>query len=359
MKALDFINALKENGISDFTGVPCSTFKPVIHHLEKSEHYIIASSEGEAMGIAAGISLSGNTPAVFMQNDGFGNTVNPLTSLTKLYEFPTLLVISWRGEPGVKDAPQHVWSGKTLLELMKVFEIEYHILTDELEADKKEIKRLIDLAKNENKVCAIICRKEIFEKEKIEQTVSEELLSRMQAIETALSEIEDEIPIFSTTGMPSREIYQVKDRKNNFYTVGSMGCTSSIAFGYFLKTKKKVAVFDGDGAVLLKMGTLATLGYYQPEKLLHICLDNESYESTGGQSTISTKIILSDVAIAAGYKNVKLVKSKDEITEFIKKWKANPSLSFLHIKVKNQTDHNIGRPKESPAELKKRFMETN
>lgn len=359
MKAFDFINILKENGIQDFTGVPCSTFKEVIHYLENNENYIIASSEGEAMGIAAGISLAGNIPAVFMQNDGFGNTINPLTSLTKLYEFPTLLVISWRGEPGVKDAPQHVWSGKTLLDLMKVFEIDYIILEDNTEAEKVRITKLIDKVRQENKICAIICRKEIFDKEKIEQPKRDDLLSRMEAIEAALSEIDDDIPIFSTTGMPSREIYHIKDRKNNFYTVGSMGCTSSIAFGYFQKTKKKIAVFDGDGAILLKMGTLATLGFYQPEGLLHICLDNESYESTGGQSTVSKKINLSEVAKATGYTNFKLVRTKNEIIDFIKKWKENPKLSFLHIKVKNQTDHNIGRPKESPAELKKRFMETN
>ncbi|MBN1639223.1 MAG: phosphonopyruvate decarboxylase [Ignavibacteriales bacterium] len=359
MKAVDFVNILKKNGIKDFTGVPCSTFKEVIHHLENNENYIIASSEGEAMGIAGGISLAGSIPAVFMQNDGFGNTVNPLTSLTKLYEFPTLLVISWRGEPGVKDAPQHVWSGKTLLDLMKVFQIDYIILEDSIGTETMRIKELVEKIRNKNKVCAIICKKEIFDKEKIEQPQRDNLLSRMEAIETTLSEIDDNIPIFSTTGMPSREIYQVKDRKNNFYTVGSMGCTSSIAFGYHQKTKKKIVVFDGDGAILLKMGTLATLAFYQPEGILHICLDNESYESTGGQSTVSRKINLSEVAKAAGYTNVQLVKTKDEIVDFIKKWKNSPMLSFLHIKVKNQTDHNIGRPKETPAELKKRFMETN
>lgn len=358
MKAAEFIEFLKQNGVSDFTGVPCSIFKEVIDHLEKHESYLIASSEGEAMGIAGGIAVAGRVPAVIMQNDGFGNTVNPLTSLTKLYELPAVLVISWRGEPGKKDAPQHVWSGRTLIDLMKVFEIDFILMEPDLNEQKAEISGLIEKARAQNKVVALIVRAGVFEEAEIPQPKHDDRLSRRQAIETVMELIDDDTPVFSATGKPSRELYTVRDRKNNFYVVGSMGCTSSIAFGYYLKTGKKTVVLDGDGGVLMKMGTLATLGFYQPEKFLHICLDNETYESTGGQTTAASVIDLSAVARACKYPNVAQVKTANEIRSFIKAFHANPRLSFLHIKVKNETEAGLGRPKEKPAELKHRFMES-
>lgn len=356
MKAKEFIELLKENDIQDFTGVPCSVFKEVIAYLEKNENYLIAANEGEAMGIAAGISLANRVPAVFMQNDGLGNAINPLSSLQKLYEFPTLLVISWRGEPGKKDAPQHLWSGKTLLDLLKVFDVECIILESNLESRKGEISELINRIRVENRVGAIICKKGIFEKEKIPRLQDETLLSREEVVAIILNELDDTTPIFSTTGKPSREIYKLRDRSNNFYVVGSMGCTASIAFGYFRKTGKKTVVFDGDGAVLMHMGTLATIGYYQPEKFLHICLDNETYESTGGQTAVSKAINLSEAARACQYREVSRVKTADDIRNFVLEWNRKPRLSFLHIKVKNVTDPELGRPKEAPVELKNRFI---
>ncbi len=358
MKAKDFIELLKKNGIRDFTGVPCSVFKEVISYLEKNENYLIASNEGEAMGIAAGISLAGRTPAVFMQNDGLGNAVNPLSSLQKLYEFPTLLVISWRGEPGKKDAPQHAWSGKTLPDLLEVFAVDYLVLEADLENQAGKINELISGIKEKNKVAAIICKKGIFEKETIPRVQDETLLSREEALAAALAEIDEATPLFATTGKPSREIYKLRDRANNFYVVGSMGCTSSIAFGFYRQTGKKTVVFDGDGAVLMHLGTLATIGYYQPEKFLHICLDNETYESTGGQTAVSQVIDLSEAARACRYRNVARVRSAAEIKKFVAAWNKNPQLSFLHIKVKNVSDPGLGRPEETPVDLKTRFMKS-
>jgi len=356
MKAKDFIDLLKKNDIHDFTGVPCSVFKEVIAYLEKNENYITAANEGEAMGIAGGISLTGRVPAVFMQNDGLANALNPLSSLQKLYEFPTLLVISWRGEPGKKDAPQHLWSGKTLLDLLKVFEVDIVVAEADLDSRRAEIDELITRIREQNRVGAIICKKGIFEKEKISRDQDDTLLSREEAISVILDEIDDSTPIFSTTGKPSREIYKLRDRDNNFYVVGSMGCTAAIAFGYYQKTGKKTVVFDGDGAVLMHMGTLATIGYSQPEKFLHICLDNETYESTGGQAAVSSQVNLSEAARACRYPNVAMVKSADDIRDFVTEWNQKPRLSFLHVKVKNITDPELGRPEETPAALKKRFM---
>lgn len=359
MKAEKFILFLKENGIQSFTGVPCSVFKEVISYLEKNEKYISATSEGEAMGIAAGVALSKKIPAVLMQNDGFGNAINPLSSLNKLYELPALLIISWRGEPGKKDAPQHKWMGETILDLLRLFQIEYLILNSDLNIQKDQIASLIGKVKNENTICALICKKGVFDKEKFEDYVyKKELISREEAIKVILGEIKDNTPIISTTGKISREIYKINDRKNNFYMVGSMGCASSIAFGFYQNKQEKIVVLDGDGAVLMKMGTLAMIGAYQPIKFLHICLDNETYESTGGQTTVASKIELSKVSMATNYKVVETINNKEGIKKFLQLWNLNPRLSFLHIKVKNETDEKLGRPEETPVDIRNRFWDS-
>ena len=353
----EFVQILKDNGIQHFTGVPCSVFTNPIAYLEANEDYVIAASEGEAMGIAAGMALGGAIPAVFMQNDGLGNAINPLTSLTKLYEFPTLLVISWRGEPGVKDAPQHAWSGKTLTDFLDVMQIRYIILEEDESAEKTRIAELIQHISKNNETAAIICKKGIFGKEAPAPDEDTGIISRQEALEAVMRSVKDDTMIVSTTGKPSREIYTAKDRPNNFYVVGSMGCTSAIALGLNRMTGRQVITVDGDGAILMKMGTLATVGHYQPENFLHICVDNEKYESTGGQTTVSKSINLSDVARACKYPMVLNQKTADEIQQCITDWYSNPKLTFIHIKVSVKTDPALGRPKETPQELKTRFME--
>jgi phosphonopyruvate decarboxylase len=357
MKAKAFIDVLKSNGVTQFTGVPCSVFKEVIAYLEAHENYLIASSEGEAMGIAGGFSLAGKLPAVFMQNDGFGNTVNPITSLQKLYHFPTLLVISWRGRPGSKDAPQHLWSGKTLCDLLRVLDIGYVILEDNLEGQRPALEELLRTIQEQEAIGAIIVPKGLFEKEKVEKPPADmRRLSREQALRAVLDELDPQAAIFSTTGKISRELYKIQDRPQNFYTVGSMGCTSSIALGHYHARQGRTVVFDGDGAVLMKMGTLATIGYYQPREFLHICFDNESYESTGGQKTVSSTARLDEVARSCRYAHVEMARTAEDIRRFIQGWNRNPELSFLHIKVRNETDPELGRPQESPRELRCRFQ---
>jgi len=358
MKAKAFIDVLKDNGISKFTGVPCSVFKEVISYLEANENYLIASSEGEAMGIAGGLSLAGEIPAVFMQNDGFGNTVNPLTSLQKLYHFPTLLVISWRGRPGQKDAPQHLWSGKTLCDLLSVLEIFHMVLEDDLDKQRPMLENLLRTVREQETVGAIIVPKGLFEKETFEAPRSEkEMLSREEALRIVLAELDPNASIFSTTGKLSRELYKIQDRAQNFYTVGSMGCTSSIALGHYQADPGRTVVLDGDGAILMKMGTLATIGHYHPREFLHICFDNESYESTGAQHTVSSTTRLDEVARGCQYSRVEQAHSTEDIRSFIQGWNINPDLSFLHIKVRNDTDPGLGRPQENPRELRRRFQE--
>jgi phosphonopyruvate decarboxylase len=357
MKAKELIDFLIANDILDYTGVPCSIFTSVIDYLENNHKYFTAASEGEAMGIAAGFALANRIPAVLMQNDGFGNAINPLTSLQKIYNLPTLLIISWRGKPGENDAPQHLWSGKTLIDLMNLYEINYIVLEENLEVQKNQIKKLLYEIKEKNTIGALICRKSTFLQGQTKLTEDKVLMTCQEAINIILDELDHKAVVFSTTGGISRELYSISNSNRHFYTLGSMGCVSSIAMGFQLKMNKRVAVLDGDGSILLHMGTLATIGYYQPERFLHICLDNESHQSTGGQKTVASVINLSDVARECNYRAVKLVTTEQDIRAFIRNWNQNPQLSFLHVKISKQNKLLPKRPSETPVELKKRFMQ--
>ena len=357
MKADVFIGILKANGITQFTGVPCSVFAEVIRQLERHEHYCIVANEGEAMGVAAGVALAGEIPAVLMQNDGFGNSVNPLTSLHKIYGLPALLVISWRGEPGRPDAPQHLWSGKTLFDLLNVFEVETLILDPDPAIAAAPIAALINNIRAHNRIGALVCRTGVFDHEQHTPARVPGLLPRAEAIRTVMACLDGDTAVFSTTGKISRELCRACDRRRNFYVVGSMGLASTIALGFCRRTGRRTAVLDGDGAVLMHLGALATIGFYQPPGFLHVCLDNGVYDSTGGQTAASSRICLSDVARACKYPMVARATTADEIRSFIKDWHAAPRLAFLHISVTASAEAEPDRPAETPPAYKQRFMD--
>ena len=365
-----FFELLKHNDFSFFTGIPDSTFKDLMKFLVDNENTnldnIIACNECEAIALASGYHLAtSKIGIVYMQNSGLGKAVNPLTSLCDpdVYSIPILLMIGWRGEPGKKDAPQHKKMGKITLPLLDTLQIPYIIL----EPDLNIIKRELNIAKNYFKEYkgpyAFIFRRNFFQfyKMKNNQLNTYELTAR-EAIQLIMDKLENNEIIISTTGYISRELFEYRESRNkdhnkSFYNIGSMGCASSIGLSIALhKPKKKVIVFDGDGAAIMQMGAFTTIGKYSPANFVHIILDNEAYESTGGQPSNSPILNFLEVALASNYKWGVYLKTKEELLGAIKDIKQQKGPIILLVKVKKNSNSNLKRPDKPPKEYKKEFM---
>jgi len=354
---------LKQEDLTFFTGVPDSTFKEFISIL--GDNQIRACNECEALAIASGYHLAtGKIGIVYMQNSGFGKTINPITSLAdkEVYSIPLILMIGWRGEPDKTDEPQHKKMGRITLPLLDKLEIPYRILPDNLEEAKETIKLIKQEAIKTQAPVAIVIKKGTFEKK--EKGVIEETneIGKEEAIKLICENIDSKDIIISTTGKTSRELFEYRIHNNektrDFYTVGSMGCSASIALGIALqKSQKNVFVFDGDGAVIMQMGSLSTIGHYKPNNLTHIIFDNQTYDSTGGQKTVSSTVDFEKIALACGYKTTKKVSKIEELQSIIDDLKNFEKPSLILIKVKKGSRKNLGRPTKTPLENKKEFME--
>lgn len=365
----EFFEALKSNGVDFFTGVPDSLLKNfcsyVTYHVPAEDH-IINSNEGAAIALAAGHYLStGNLSLVYMQNSGLGNAVNPLLSLAdpEVYGIPMLLLIGWRGEPGRKDEPQHKKQGRVMLKMLEAMEIPYKKLTE----DTRDVKKLVDdVCKQsiEGKLpCAIVVSENTFSSfEQGKKNESRYELSREDAIKIILDEIPDDSVVVSTTGKTSREVFEYREaakkgHQNDFLTVGSMGHCSQIAMGISKNLKhKKVIILDGDGSLIMHLGSLAIIGTQDHGNLLHIVLNNGAHESVGGQPTVACKIDIPSIARACGYKQVFAAESVKEIKSNFSKMKEFPGPVLMEIKVSMNSRSNLGRPTNSPEENKNLLM---
>jgi phosphonopyruvate decarboxylase len=340
ISAEDFCKTLIKAGFGPFTGVPCSFLAPVLNFIYEQPYieYYLSSSEGEAVGIAAGWALSGKIPVVMMQNSGLGNAVNPLTSLMLIYELPVLMLVTLRGEPGQDDAPQHKLMGNITASLLKTMDVYFEFLAADLTGFMQQIDRLYEIIKHRSKPVVLIIRKGAVAKYPRPKCKENELIviSRKEAIKTVIGCLVGDEAVVSTTGKVSRELYCYSgDKQNNFYVVGSMGCAAAIGFGLAVsKPHKKVVVLDGDGALLMKLGVLATIGKYRPANFIHIVFDNEAYDSTGGQETASGAIALERVAKAAEYASTEKVTQKWEIEQVLNQALYLPGPHFLLIKVR-------------------------
>ncbi|RLI00779.1 phosphonopyruvate decarboxylase [Candidatus Bathyarchaeota archaeon] len=357
MKPGTFVTTLEDAGFSPFMGIPCSVLKPLLDYIADSNcstRNYLCSSEGDAMGLAAGFSLSGRLPVVYMQNDGYGNAVNPLSSLLLLYKLPVLLLISWRGEPGVKDATQHTVMGKAILPLLDTFEIP-HIVPDN---DEGNLKDSVAKAKNhcttESKPFAFVIRKGYFDRHRTSISQSNTSLNRrLDYIRLLSAKLQPNDVLLGTTGFSGREMYQTITHKGKFYMMGSMGCLASLGLAIALEQpEKRIILLDGDGAILMKMGALATVGYHRPGNLIHVCFDNRSYESTGGQPTLSTTVNLLDVAKACGYTTVNNVKTTGKFEAILNNEAKYPKPLFIHIEISLGTEEELTRPSISPEEMR-------
>ena len=366
------INQLTKYGYSFFSGVPCSYLTSVINAVINSKKikYIGATSEGEAVGIASGAWLAGKKSVVMIQNSGLGNTINPLTSLNYPFNIPILLITTWRGEPKIKDEPQHELMGKITKNILTLSKIKNEIFPTNEKNLKKVLFKINNLTNKTSLPYALIMRKETIKKEKLKQKKiffkkknkvliyykKKKLPTRFQIIKELQKNINNKIAVISTTGKTGRELFSLKDCENYFYQVGSMGCANAIALGVALNSKKKIIILDGDGALLMKMGNMSTIGANQPKNLIHILLDNNVHDSTGQQLTNASTVDFSNIAINCGYKNSYSADNLDDFSKIIKTNLKNTfGPTFIHIKIQKGSIENLGRPTIHPKDVAVRF----
>lgn len=364
-----FYDTLQGSGISMFAGVPDSLLKNLCAYItdhSDAGHNIIAANEGAAVGIAAGHYLAtGEVPVVYMQNSGIGNAVNPLMSLAdeKVYSMPILLVIGWRGEPGVHDEPQHVKQGEVTLPLLEAMQIPYVVLPDNDEEALPAVKSIVADCQRLSKPHAIVIRKNTFGKYKLQkEAVNDYPLSREEALTRLVNAIGNDSVVVSTTGKLSRELFELREARGeghdrDFLTVGSMGHSSSIALGIALeKPERRVYCFDGDGAFIMHMGAISNIGALAPKNLVHVVFNNGAHESVGGQPTLGFGIDICAIARACGYKEAMTVTTAEEFDALAHRINSLEGPVLIELRVRINSRDNLGRPTTTPIENKVAFM---
>ena len=363
-----FINQLGLHSIDFFAGVPDSLLKNICAYIADhvdSNHNIITANEGAAVGLAAGHYLATGQPAcVYMQNSGEGNIINPLASLTdkEVYNIPVLLVIGWRGRPGVHDEPQHVKQGKVTTGLLEVMGINYEILSKEEDQAAAQIARAAEALSNGD-VYALVIEKDTFSEYKLQNVEMNDLtMTREEAIQTVAQALDVKDVIVSTTGMISRELFEARTAWNqgherDFLTVGSMGHASQIALGIALEKKdRKIWCFDGDGATIMHMGSMAIVASKKPSNYIHVVFNNGAHDSVGGQPTVGLKIDLPAVAKAVGYNKTWSVSDASSLAKALDECRKATGPVLLEIKVKKGNRKDLGRPTTTPIENKEALM---
>lgn len=363
---------LQKLGVSFWCGVPDSLLKPFLSYVTDhtpSESHIITANEGAAVGLAAGFHLAtGKLPLVYLQNSGLGNTVNPLLSLADehVYSIPMLVLIGWRGEPGTKDEPQHMKQGSCTTAMLESMQMPFIVLdTDEATA-QSQLADLVKYCISRSCPHAILVRDNTFAGWKLQTKLPAPNLelSREEAVTILANSLDKNDIIVSTTGKLSRELYELRVRngdshERDFYTVGSMGHTASIALGIAAglgETTRNVCCFDGDGSVLMHMGTLSTIGFTAPKRLRHFIFNNGAHESVGGQPTSGFQTDFPTIAKACGYTRARKVSTSAELKEAYKEMMLQDGPTLLEIQVAIRTRDDLGRPKSTPVENKTSFM---
>jgi phosphonopyruvate decarboxylase len=322
------------------------------------------------VAIAAGAWLAGRGAVVMCQNSGLGNTVNPLTSLNHPFRIPSLLIITWRGQPGLKDEPQHALMGEVTSMLLDVIRIPHRAFPGE----SSEIGPALSTAEEEMRrtglPSALIMRKGTVRDEELKQpeplpprrgqrvdrTTGAPRLPRVQVLERFLACLPEEAAVIATTGKCGRELFTLSDRPQHLYQVGSMGCASAMALGVALNVSRPMVVLDGDGAALMKMGNMATIGAQVPENLLHVILDNGVHDSTGGQQTVSSSIDFAEVAAACGYAQAAVCDDLSGFEEAMAAAFASPGPHLVHMRIQPGSMAKLGRPTIAPHEVASRFQ---
>lgn len=369
-----FLALLVGRGVTEVTGVPCSYLTPLINRVASGDAvpYVRATQEGEALAIASGCWLAGATTAVIAQNSGLGNMVNPLTSLNHPARIPVPLILTWRGEPGRPDEPQHQLLGQIMLSLLSLVETETVILPDEPDAVDQALASGWEAMERSALPCAFIMRQGFHPGEPISEppppvpaaaeivnygAVAGMLPTRMSALECLVGALPEEAAVISTTGKTSRELFVLADRPQQFYLVGAMGSASAVGLGVARHTRRTVVVIDGDGAALMRLGTFATIGAHAPANLVHVLLDNQVHDSTGGQRTLSTQVDWPAIAAACGYARVYCCDDLSGFADALKSAQASGGPAFIRLPISPGSLANLPRPDVHPADVARRFRD--
>ena len=362
---IDIINA------DFYTGVPDSQLKALCNYLMNTygidpKHHVIAANEGNCTALAAGYHLAtGKVPVVYMQNSGEGNIINPVASLLsdRCYAIPAIFVIGWRGEPGVHDEPQHKYQGEVTVKLLEDMEVTPFVVGQDTTAEEltevmADFRKILD----SGKCVAFVIRKGALSYDGKVAYSNDNTMMREDIIKHIVA-VTGEDPIVSTTGKASRELFETRvangqSHKYDFLTVGSMGHTSSIALGVAVnKPETKIWCVDGDGAVLMHMGSMAVMGSNKPHNIVHIVINNASHETVGGQPTVAGDIDLVAIAKACGYPNAVCVDNFDDLDAELKAAKERDELSLIEVKCAIGARADLGRPTTTALENKEHFME--
>lgn len=358
-------------GADFYTGVPDSQLKALCNYLMATygidpKHHVIAANEGNCTALAAGYHLAtGKVPVVYMQNSGEGNIINPVASLLndKVYAIPVVFIIGWRGEPGIHDEPQHIYQGEVTLKLLEDMDIASFVIgkettEDEVSSKMEEFNKILSTGKD---VAFVIRKGALSDAPKVEY--KNEFSMLREEIIKHIVKVSGEDPVVSTTGKASRELFEIREANGqshgyDFLTVGSMGHSSSIALGVAVnKPEKKIWCLDGDGAVLMHMGSMAVVGTNRPDNLVHIVINNGAHETVGGMPTVAGNIDLVSIAVACGYPNAVSVDNFDALDEELQKAKERNELSFIEVKCSIGAREDLGRPTTTALQNKQNFME--
>jgi phosphonopyruvate decarboxylase len=366
-----FLKALDAADIRFVTGVPDSLLKDVCACIATNylpDRHIIATNEGSAVGLAIGHYLATGRPAlVYLQNSGLGNAVNPVTSLAdpQVYGVPIIFLIGWRGEiladgGQLRDEPQHVKQGKVTPGQLGLLDIPYRVVDSSSDIDSV-VTEMAQLASGRSRPVALLVRKGTFASFRlVDPRDDQHLITRESAISCVLACTPDDLPVVATTGMASREVFELRKKlasghHRDFLTVGGMGHASQIAAGIALScANRKVLCLDGDGALLMHMGGLA-ISAKRPN-LVHVVFNNGAHDSVGGQATQAIQLNLANIARECGYGWVRRASNIAEIRDSMRPMLEGDCSCFLEVMCRRGARPDLGRPDRTPQENKEDFM---
>lgn len=380
IEAAQFVEAARARGFDWYAGVPCSFLTPFINYVsqDNSLHYVSAANEGDAVALIAGVTLAGKRGITMMQNSGLGNAVSPLTSLTWTFRLPQLLIVTWRGQPGVADEPQHALMGPVTPQMLDTMEIPWETFPVEANAIGQTLDRAIAHMDSTGRPYALVMQKGSVAPYALKNNAARATHALVAARTHWTGRTPDTLPtrndalkrviagtpapssvVFASTGFCGRELYALDDRANQLYMVGSMGCVTPFALGFALaRPDLNVVALDGDGAALMRMGAFATLGAYGPSNLTHVLFDNGVHDSTGGQATVSPQVSFAGVAAACGY--AQAMESDDltvlDETLCAAQERTGNGARFVRIVTRRGTPDGLPRPTIMPPDVKTRLM---